>query len=210
MDAIGAVLPHDLLWGLSARALPADAPQWATEALSFGQPVVVRRALVAPGFVAVGVRGRLRQQRYGALMSCADIQRRVRPEELTDVACESFDDWPALKALSQIRPVMDDSGLVWGVSGSAGFELASGCAALHAGSDLDLILRAPVLFSRIRAAHLVAQLEHAVCRIDVQLQTPIGGVALREWAGSAHQVLVKTDSDARLVGDPWRLAEEVA
>jgi len=210
MNAIVAVQPHDLLWGLPACALPADAPHWVAEALSLGQPVVVRRALVAPGHIAVGVRGQRREQRYATLMNHADIQRQVRPEQLINAVNESSRDWPALKALQHAHSVMEDLGRVWGVSGSAGFELASGCAALNADSDLDLILRTPRLFSRSCAAQLVVQLEHAVCRIDVQLQTPHGGVALREWAGSGRQVLLKTEVGALLVGDPWLLAEHGA
>ena len=48
---------HDLLWGMTPAHLPADAPAWAVEAVG---TVVVRRATVTPGWVAVGVRGRLR------------------------------------------------------------------------------------------------------------------------------------------------------
>ncbi|MEX5452706.1 phosphoribosyl-dephospho-CoA transferase, partial [Stutzerimonas stutzeri] len=46
--------PHDLLWGMRPEQLPADAPAWAVAVLAAGQPVVVRRAVVAPGQVAVG------------------------------------------------------------------------------------------------------------------------------------------------------------
>jgi len=199
-----------LLWGLPACALPADAPHWVAEALSLDQPVVVRRALVAPDQVAVGVRGQRREQRYATLMKRADIRRQVRPEQLINSVNERSRDWPALKALQHIHSVMADFGLVWGVSGSAGFELASGYAALHADSDLDLILRTPELLDRLQAVQLVEYLDRAVCRIDVQLQTPHGGVALREWAGSARQVLLKTDLGARLISDPWLLTEHAA
>ena len=209
MTDASALQPHDLLWGLPACALPADAPSWAVAVTKLGQPVVVRRALVAMGQVAVGVRGKSRDQRYATQMRLADIQRRVSPEQLISDR-EGSDDWPALIALKQIKPVMEASGLVWGVSGSAGFELASGCAALHADSDLDLILRTPAPFGRANAAQLLARLEHAVCRIDVQLQLPDGGVSLREWAGTAQQVLIKTDHGPRLTRAPWRCVEQAA
>lgn len=210
MNATVAVLPHDLLWGLPVRALADDAPDWVAEALSLGQPVVVRRALVASGQVAVGVRGVQRDQRYATSMPRADIQRVVRPEHLTHLESSGARCWPALRALQQIRPLMDALGLVWGVTGSAGFELATGFAALHKGSDLDLILRTPAFFSREQAASLARQLEVSGCRIDLQLQTPHGGVGLREWAGAARQVLLKTDEGARLISDPWQVAEHAA
>jgi len=206
----GAAQPHDLLWGLPARALSVDAPPWVVDVVSLGQPVVVRRALVAVDHIAVGVRGKQREQRYAMVMRRADIQRQVSPEQLITAEHHGSNDWLALIALKQIKPVMDELGLVWGVCGSAGFEMASGFAALHADSDLDLILRTPERFSRADATHLVTQLERAVCRVDVQMQTPTGGVALREWAGSARQVLLKTEHGARLLGDPWQPAEQAA
>lgn len=203
-----ALLPHDLLWGLSPRQLPADAPAWAVAAMAAGQPVVVRRALTAPGQVAVGVRGRLREQRYGTLMAVAAIERRVRPEELCHV--ESDRVWPALQALARLRDPLDALGLAWGVSGSAGFELASGVPALHRHSDLDLILRTAQPMDRAEARALLALLDAAVCPVDLQLQTPNGAVALREWAGTSARVLLKSASGARLVGDPWQALEQVA
>ena len=209
MNASFDVRPHDLLWGLP---VPDDAPLWVAEALQLGQPVVVRRAVTAADQVAVGVRGPLREQRYATLMQRVDIQRRVQPEQLIDRDHEG--DWSALRALRQVRPIMQDLGLVWGVSGSAGFELASSFAALHEGSDLDLILRTPAFFSRRQAFRLAASLsvltELSGCRIDVQLQTPQGGVGLGEWARSSRQVLLKSAEGARLIADPWSLSEQAA
>ena len=201
MDAYQPVQPHDLLWGLPAAALPSDAPAWAFEAIRLGHPVVVRRARVAVGLVAVGVRGGSRHQRYATHMKLDDVERRVRPEEL--IAMTPDTDWPALRALQRIRPTMDALGLAWGVAGGAGFELASGVPVLHADSDLDLIVHAPEVFDRQRAARLVEQFASAECRIDLQLQTPLGGVALREWAGSSRQVLLKTADGPQLVENPW-------
>ena len=191
---------HDLLWGMTPAHVPADAPVWVLEALGAGQPVVVRRAIAQPGHVAVGVRGRLREQRFAAEMPLALVQRRVVPEALREVI--SPRDLPALRALVQLRPVLAQKD--WGVSGSAGFELATGIEALHASSDLDLILRAPELLERRDAADLQAILDTADCVVDLQLQTPFGAVALREWAGSSRRVLLKAASGAHLVIDPWQ------
>lgn len=214
MNALVAVRPHDLLWGLPVYALADDAPSWVAEVLSLGHPVVVRRAVCAADQIAVGVRGQQREQRYATLIKCTDVQRQVQPEQLIHGENKGGRDWPALRALRQIRPLMEDLGLVWGISGSAGFELASGFAALHRDSDLDLILRTPQFFSREQAADLVRVLDAATvrtgCRIDLQLQTPRGGVALREWAGAARQVLLKTSEGACLLSDPWRLTEYAA
>jgi len=191
---------HDLLWGMTSAHAPADAPAWVLAALGAGQPVVVRRAIAQPGHVAVGVRGCLREQRFAAEMPLALVQRRVVPEALREVI--SPRDLPALRALVQLRPVLAQKD--WGVSGSAGFELATGIEALHASSDLDLILRAPEPLERRDAADLQAILDTADCVVDLQLQTPFGAVALREWAGSSRRVLLKAASGAHLVIDPWQ------
>ena len=205
---VNALLAHDLLWGMTPQQLPADVPAWVIESIGAGQPVVVRRALRAAGQVAVGVRGPLREQRFAAQMEVAAITRQVRPEELCHVQGQR--DFPALRALAQLRPHLDGSGWVWGVSGSAGFELASGFAALHEGSDLDLILRTPRPLSRVDAQALVAILDTAVCRVDLQLQTPSGAVALREWASASSRVLLKSATQASLVSDPWSPQEQAA
>ena len=191
---------HDLLWGMTPAHLPADAPAWAVDAISAGHPVVVRRAIAELGYVVVGVRGRLREQRFAAEMPLAAVQRRVAPEALRDVV--SSRDLPALQALAQLRSVLEQE--TWGVSGSAGFELATGIEALHARSDLDLILRTPKRLERADAEDLLAILDTTVCPVDLQLQTPFGAVALREWASGSRRVLLKTASGAHLVLDPWQ------
>lgn len=201
-------LVHDLLWGMTPAQLAADAPQWAIESLAAGQPVVVRRAVSAEGWVAVGVRGVLREQRLAAFMALEAIVRRVSPEALCHVDCER--DLPAMRALNQLRPMLDDCGWVWGVSGSVGFELASGFVAMHAASDLDLILRTPQLITRNQARKLVERFDQAVCRVDMQLQTPFGAVALREWASGSARVLLKNQHQACLVVDPWNPQEQAA
>ena len=205
---VNCVLAHDLLWGLTPAQLPVEAPHWAVEAMALGQPVVVRRASCAAGQVAVGVRGVLREQRFATLMLIDAIERRVRPEDLC--AVRSDRDVPALHALAHLRPMLDACGWVWGISGSAGFELASGCAALHERSDLDLILRAPQPLARTEAQALLLLLDAAPCPVDLQVQTPYGAIALREWARPARRVLLKNSEQACLVLDPWNPQEQAA
>ena len=201
-------LAHDLLWGMTPAQLPADAPAWAIAALAAGQPVVVRRALSEKGLVAVGVRGVLREQRLATFMPLDSIACRVSPEALCHIECER--DLPVMQALKQLRPMLDDCGWVWGVSGSVGFELASGFRAMHAASDLDLILRAPQMIGRDQARELVALFDQTVCRVDMQLQTPFGAVALREWASGSSRVLLKNAHQAALVTNPWHPQEQAA
>jgi phosphoribosyl-dephospho-CoA transferase len=205
---VNTLLAHDLLWGMTPEQLPADAPSWVIESIRAGQPVVVRRALSAADHIAVGVRGRLREQRYATVMSVHAIQRQVRPEALCNVSIDR--DLPAVRALNQLRRMLDSCEWVWGVSGSAGFELASGFTALHEHSDLDLILRTPQPLERTQAQELVKLFDAAECLVDMQLQTPNGAVALREWAGPSKRVLLKNASEACLVTNPWNPQEQAA
>ncbi|WDY55632.1 malonate decarboxylase holo-ACP synthase [Pseudomonas sp. PSKL.D1] len=196
--------PHDLLWGLPLSALPADAPAWAVRVVGAGQPVVVRRAACAPGQVAVGLRGEGRAQRLGLEMHLADVQRLVSPEALR---WQGQSPCPALQALASVAPVLDASGLAWGPTGGVGYQLATGVNVLHAASDLDLTLRTPLPLTRAKARELLDILDCGPCRIDVQLETPTGAIALREWACVARRVLLKSALGARLVLDPWNALE---
>lgn len=111
--------PHDLLWGMRPEQLPADTPAWAVAVLAAGQPVVVRRAVVAPGQVAVGLRGVTRDQRLAALMPVEAIAHRLAPEEL--LGRQATEDLPVFRVLAELRPLLDALGHAWGVTGSAGF-----------------------------------------------------------------------------------------
>lgn len=199
--------PHDLLWGLAPEQLPAEAPAWARQVLAAGQPVVVRRALCEPGWVAVGVRGASREQRLATLMPLAAIKRSIGPQQLRP---RTAGHWPALRALVEVAPVLEATGLAWGPTGGVGFELATGMPVLHGESDLDLLLHTPEPFERPRARELLALLDRACCRIDLQLETPFGAIALREWAGDSRRVLLKCAEGARLVDNPWQALEHAA
>jgi phosphoribosyl-dephospho-CoA transferase len=108
-----------------------------------------------------------------------------------------------LQALASVAPVLDTTGLAWGPTGGVGYQLATETGVLHLASDLDVVVRTPHPLARAKARELLDILDCAPCRIDVQLETPAGAVALREWAGVARRVLLKSPHGARLVVDPW-------
>jgi len=195
---------HDLLWGMAPDQLPAGAPAWARQVLLAGQPVVVRRAVAGAGRVPVGVRGSQRGERLAAEMPVASIKRRCSPEQLRG---EGRAELAALQALHAVTPFMDSLGLSWGPTGGVGYQLATGVAVLHQGSDLDLLLRTPTALSRVEAKALFQVLGTAPCRIDLQLETPFGAVALAEWSGASKRVLLKSRHGACLVSDPWSALE---
>jgi len=200
--------PHDLLWGMTPSQLPADAPAWARQVLASGQPVVVRRALVAADQIAVGIRGASRDQRFATVMSLSRVLRCLSPEQL--IAQLPAGELPAFRALTVLNPVFEDLQRPWGVTGSVGFQLATGVAVVRAESDLDLLLRMPTELSRHEARELQQLLDDSPCRVDLQLETPAGAIALREWAMGSSRVLLKCATGARLIENPWAPAELVA
>jgi phosphoribosyl-dephospho-CoA transferase len=202
---------HDLL---RLDALPhADGePDWVRDAWTRAPFAVVRRAAAAAGFVAVGVRGTSRAERYGTWARSDDVAEAVAPEDLAHrLPAGSRASLPAFALLDALREdIRSLQGLHWGPTGSAGFELAAGVPAVTPASDLDLLIRTPDQLPRIAAAGLLDALEararRAGIRIDVQLDTPAGGVALAEWAAGRARVLARGPHGARLVDDPWTAA----
>ncbi|MEX3639760.1 malonate decarboxylase holo-ACP synthase [Paraburkholderia sp. BR14320] len=201
--------PHDLLRLRRLDALD-DEPAWLREAFERAPYAVVRRALAAEGFVAIGVRGAERAQRYGTWAHADEIVGVVSPESLAqarpDPGRDALPSFVALNSLQRDRsgPL---SGFVWGPSGSTGFELATHVPAVSEASDLDLLIRVPEPLAMNVAGALLEQLQTLSARlgvrIDAQLETPAGGVALAEWAAGKARVLVRHASGPRLIANPW-------
>lgn len=192
---------HDLLWGMSADALAEDVPLWVKAVLQRGDPVVVRRAITAADQVAVGIRGQFRHQRYAAVMSRSAITRQLKPEALTEVAIHQFKH--LAERLQSISSIMKNFSGCWGYTGSFGFELATGIATVTAQSDIDLLIRTEQPFAKQQAIELLETFQQAGLNVDIQLQLPQGGLALKEWARNSGKVLLKRPDGAVLVGNPW-------
>lgn len=186
-----------------AGALPA----WAEAALARAPWVVVRRARRRAGLIPVGVRGPARAERLGAWLHPRDALECLTPAQL--VARAGWCDGAraaaiaALAALGPVEALMRRHGLDWGPCGSVGFELASGVASAAAGSDLDLVVEAPVRLPRAVAAGLGKALAQLPVHADVLLEGPHGAVALEEYAAARVPLLLRTVDGPRLVDDPW-------
>lgn len=199
---------HDLL--RVARIARADnEPDWVRDALARAPWAVVRRAGAAEGFVAVGIRGTTRAQRFGAWLHHQDIESICSPEDLLNTAPPSDRSaLPAFVALAGLRASQSElDDYAWGPTGSAGFELATGIHTISASSDLDLLIRMPERPApaaiRALADSLFHAAERAGTRVDAQLETPAGGVALAELAAAKSHVLARASDGPRLVADPW-------
>jgi phosphoribosyl-dephospho-CoA transferase len=205
------VRPHDMLRLAGGAGLRYEGvvPAWVPAALARAPWVVVRRARTPDGLIPVGVRGRTRGERFAALLAVDAVTERVSPEDLA--AARSWRHMPrarsvrSLRALDAVDERFASFGLVWGPTGSVGFELATGVAAASAASDLDVVVRAPESWPLERAREVVEALTPLPARVDAQLDMPAGAVTLAEYARGGH-VLVRTPDGPRLTRDPWREA----
>ncbi|MFT4021537.1 MAG: malonate decarboxylase holo-ACP synthase [Acinetobacter sp.] len=202
------VQPHDLLWGLTSQHLPSDTPDWVFAVVETGQPVVVRRAQATEHSIAVGIRGVLKQQRFATFMPKTAIAKVIRPEQLIHVDSQQF---PHIAQKIQcVYWQLQETAWHWGITGSSGFELATGIRVTHANSDLDILVRSDNEISKAQAQQLLGQLQQPHFQVDVQLQTPLGGVSLADWANCRDRVLLKASSGAKLVENPWYNVEVTA
>ena len=192
--------PHDLL-RLSGRRVPPDAPRWASAALGVTPWVVVRRAAAPTGRIAVGVRGTTRSERYATTVNPNDVCEVIEPENLANVLPRPGRDLAALCTLDAVRPILDDTGLPWGPTGSVGFELATGTPTATTKSDLDLIVRVPRGLPGVREllAALHREFRSLAVRVDCQVETHSGAIALAELIGGQSDVMLRTGAGPRLV-----------
>ena len=79
------------------------------------------------------------------------------------------------------------------------FTLLAG--ALATGALLSACSEQPTDVKTAEAPQAAA--EQTELKLDVQLQTPKGGVALKEWARTTGKVLLKRNDGAVLVNNPW-------
>ncbi|MGO4478231.1 malonate decarboxylase holo-ACP synthase [Massilia sp. 2TAF26] len=205
--------PHDLLFLRHPDAFDACAcatrPGWLDALWLEQAPVVVRRAAAGPERVAVGARGLQRNERCAGHIALADIARRITPRQLAHELLrapgrvEGFADaLPCIAALLALAPRLRDLDLDWGPAGGAGFWLASGLPVLRPTSDLDLLVRSPQPLSPALTAELCTLHDYDGCRIDIQIDTGVGGFALMEYARGGKTML-KTEHGPQLVDNPW-------
>jgi phosphoribosyl-dephospho-CoA transferase len=201
--------PHDLLWIDDPSAIvPVDPPpSWATTAWLAVAPVVVRRAPLVCDRVPIGLRGVARNERCAAQVASDRVIRKVAPQDIArdPLTRRLIRDsrLPCLRALARLACALEESSLSWGVTGSVGFTLASGFDVLRADSDLDLLLRSPDRGDAEALRGLRLSTNDDESRVDVQVETPCGAFALKEWLRTCGPVLLKTAQGPLLCDDPW-------
>ncbi|MFV0576528.1 MAG: malonate decarboxylase holo-ACP synthase [Vibrio sp.] len=224
---ISAQFPaHTLLWvedvvfdevGSEEASLDSNAerPDWC-KIHDKTRPVVVRRA-ENPNLIPVGIRGQHRSERAAAWVDPKQIIRALTPDQLVQNQpwLEHYSKHPLkqIDALESIESIFNYQKIRWGLGGSIGFELATSIITANENSDLDLIAYSPKPISNQVLAELWQNLIKLDVQMDVQIETPNGAFALREWlqchvslkeqGKSPQPVMMKTPLAPVLMLDPW-------
>ncbi|MDR6548167.1 phosphoribosyl-dephospho-CoA transferase [Chryseobacterium rhizosphaerae] len=189
--------PHDLIRIYNQDDLLTDAslPEWAVSALVHAPYAVVRRAPSKNGLIPVGIRGSKKNERLPAWLISSVVYEVISPEMLVSPLqwkIKQHELNPSILSLKSITPILNQEKLYWGPTGSTAFELATGIKTLTEESDLDLVLRYNNPLPIAEGLSLLDKLnKEAGVRLDIQLETPLGGVSLAEYVNSTT-VLVKT------------------
>ncbi|HEY0211900.1 malonate decarboxylase holo-ACP synthase [Acerihabitans sp.] len=222
-----SIRAHDLLWIDHPGHLrwQQPAPSWVVAHWCAGLPLVARRDVGRPDLLPVGIRGGERAQRAAAWVAPSAVIYRVSPEALVAglIAGDQRAEWqqtpgrpvadlsPEARELPVMRALLTLAATRWpwrwGVTGSCGYMLATGLTVSTADSDLDLLIRCPDPRAREDFAPLLAVIAALPCRVDIQLDTPMGGMALLEWLRGAS-VMIKTDRGPVMTRDPWDVSTD--
>jgi phosphoribosyl-dephospho-CoA transferase len=212
LSEIGDLQVHDLL-RIDPDCLTAGCvaqPSWVRESLIICPWAVVRRAQAPVGQIAIGVRGATRSERWGGFCAKSLISKIVSPVEVLALARSSTHTLrtPAFRAFQQVIESWRDLTLLWGPSGSVGFELATGRPVTTETSDLDLIVRAPQRIALEEARVLFNCTRGLETKVDVRVQTPMCEFSLQEYVAASPQILLRYFDGVRLGDDPWFSVEE--
>ncbi|MBU8908282.1 malonate decarboxylase holo-ACP synthase [Desertibacillus haloalkaliphilus] len=187
--------PHDLLEIRGQNDLVSYNPlqEWINQSLSEAPFVVVRRASAPQGFVAVGIRGSLRNQRFAAFLPTDCIVRRITPEQIAYKKRWRKVNKDIFHNIESVSRLMNRYALQWGPTGSCGFELASKKETVTATSDIDIIIRPIEQFTIELAQKLESDFNKLPFRIDTQVEISEGAFSLSEYANSKRKpILIRT------------------
>lgn len=211
LGAAACPRPHDLLQLAPTATTLAessnDTPAWVAQALARVPWVVVRRARSRPGRIPVGVRSSTRAERWPTGVSWSDVIRVLTPEELRAGDDRgSLPDVAATRAFRLLTASLELAQASWGPTGSVGFSLATGQAAVSETSDLDVLIRCPFRPAPGSLERLARLFAEQRTRVDCQVETPIGAVHLDDLLRDGPS-LVRTFEGPQLCEDPWAAIE---
>ncbi|BCN32663.1 malonate decarboxylase holo-ACP synthase [Anaeromicropila herbilytica] len=206
---------NDLLKIKSVNDLIGDVSEasWIDEAIKSAPYVVVRRAPIMNNKVPVGIRGNSRSQRLATTVLSGNIIDIITPEQLVVGKLwrdnKHISNTKMLRTLEAVDSIFKSYRITWGPTGSVGFELASGVETITNTSDLDIIARTPEVLPIWIAEKIENELLEMPIKIDVQLETLKGSIALAEYARGSGKVMLRTLNGPMLVLNPWSDYEQL-
>jgi phosphoribosyl-dephospho-CoA transferase len=201
---------HDFLRiGDDEAFVSSIAPEsWVQEILLKTQTVVVRRGPRPGVLVPVEVRGTTSSQRCAGFISPNAVIERISPEQLVEWRTWKSHPQEEIKALRHLEAITcawAPLGVSWGPVGGIGYELFTGLPISEMERDLELIVRAEERVSIDLAGELIRLSDSPEIRVDLHLETPLGGLALAEYLKQTSKVLLQTDTGPKFVHDPWNV-----
>jgi phosphoribosyl-dephospho-CoA transferase len=208
LSEIGDPQVHDLLRidPDCVTACSVAQPSWVRASLIACPWVVLRRSQAPVDQLAVGIRGVTRSERWGGFCAKGLISKIVRPSELLVLARSSTHILrpPAFGALQQVIEHLRDFTLLWGPTGSVGFELATGRPVTTETSDLDITIWAPQRIVAGQARVLWDRVTGLQTKVDVRVETSECGFSLEEYVRtSSGRILLRYPDSLRFGDDPW-------
>jgi phosphoribosyl-dephospho-CoA transferase len=167
--------------------------------------VVVRRSPQQDDLIPVGVRGPTRSGRWPILLPAHLILGITTPALLLTLPIPEGRalQLPALQTLVRLKDLWSALDLEWGPTGSVAFELLTGRETATLSSDLDIVLHAPQPVSHAAASSLLTLTEGLPAKLDIRVETLLGGFSLAEFVQGAEKILLRTASGESLTANPW-------
>ncbi|MDN4494362.1 malonate decarboxylase holo-ACP synthase [Ureibacillus aquaedulcis] len=155
-------------------------PNWVKDAPAAKNFGVVRRMPITNKTVPIGLRGQMREQRYGAFIHESNIVRVISPVSLVN-RIDEFNDRIYYSALSSMKNEFEKYNLVWGPTGSVGFEITTSIQVTTPNSDIDICLYLNQVDNGV-LMNIGNFLEGLDRRIDVQVEIPeLGAFLLNDY-----------------------------
>ncbi|WP_221563108.1 malonate decarboxylase holo-ACP synthase [Alkalihalobacillus sp. TS-13] len=198
------IQPHDLLKLKKENQLmkTEGLPEWLSRSVSDVRFVVVRREPIVDGNIPIGVRGKSRNERFGTFIPFDDIIECVTPEQLAAQrkwkSHPHYDDYDLFQSLDLVESILQKYRLLWGPTGSVGFQLASGQHTVTETSDLDIIIRANEIPINM-AESIISEFQQAKVRIDPLIEMQHGAVSLIEYSKQNQPFLIRTLEGPKLI-----------
>ncbi|MDI7741185.1 malonate decarboxylase holo-ACP synthase [Lysinibacillus fusiformis] len=157
-----------------------EIPEWVENSPASQHFGVVRRMPITNNIVPIGLRGDTREKRYGAFIHESNIMQVISPVSLVN-RIEQFKEQMYYHSLNNIKNEFEKHNLVWGPTGSAGFEIATSIPVTTPNSDIDICLYLEEIDTELLVG--IGQfLEGFDRRIDVQVEVPsIGAFILNDY-----------------------------